>query len=44
MRLFDVTTLPVDLLVYDASDFEQRARQVTSLESIIAREGVLAYG
>ena len=44
IRLFDITTLPVDLLVYDISDFELRARHVSSFESVIAREGVLAYG
>jgi hypothetical protein len=42
--LFDITTLPVDLLVYAASDFELWSRRISSLESVIAREGVLAYG
>jgi len=44
MSLLDVTTLPIDLLFYEVSDFERRASHASSMERTIAREGILAYG
>ncbi len=44
MNLLNVTTLPIDLLIYDDGDFERRAGHSSSVESVIAGEGVLAYG
>ena len=40
--LFDIQTTPLDVLVYHHSRFEER-RSCTSLESKIAKEGVLLY-
>jgi predicted nucleotidyltransferase len=44
MNLLDVTTLSIDLLVYEFSDFERRARHPSSIEHMIAAEGSRAYG
>jgi predicted nucleotidyltransferase len=44
MQLLDVTNLPIDLLIYDASDFERRAGHPSSIEHSISTEGRRAYG
>jgi len=44
MQLLGITTLPLDLLVFDFNDFEQRSRHNSNVENIILNEGQLAYG
>jgi uncharacterized protein len=36
MSLLDVTTLPIDLLIYEDGEFERRSRHSSSVESVIA--------
>lgn len=36
--------MPIDLLVYDDSEFNERAMLTTTMEYKIAHEGVLLYG
>ncbi|MCC5468291.1 nucleotidyltransferase domain-containing protein [Pelosinus baikalensis] len=36
--------MPIDLLVYDDSEFNERAMLTTTMEHKIANEGVLLYG
>jgi len=44
MQLLGITTLPLDLLVFDFNDFEQRSRHNSNVENVILNEGQLAYG
>lgn len=37
-------SMPVDLLIYTASEFHERARLSSTLEHKILRDGVLVYG
>lgn len=43
-NLLGITTLPLDLLIYDQKEFERRSCSTSSVEAIIVAEGVLAYG
>ncbi len=42
--LYDVAVGPVDLVVYEASDFSRKAARSNSFEARIKAEGVLLYG
>lgn len=44
LKLLSITTLPLDLLVFDLSDFEKRSRHNSNVENVILNEGQLAYG
>ncbi len=44
MQLLEITTLPLDLLVFDVNDFEKRSRHHSNVENVILNEGQLAYG
>jgi len=36
--------LPIDILVYDKTEFEDRANSKTSMEHIIEQKGIVLYG
>ena len=43
-ELVKTVDMPVDLLVYDKDEFDERAALSTTMEYIIRQEGVLVYG
>jgi len=40
----NIVDMPIDLLVYDVVDFNERSILATTMEHKIVQEGVLLYG
>lgn len=38
------STVPIDILVYDETEFKDRANSTTSMEHIIEQKGIVLYG
>lgn len=38
------STVPIDILVYDETEFKDRANSTTSMEHLIEQKGIVLYG